>query len=99
MARRALFVATGIVVVAGLAFALLAFPTRYKCLGDDLTFTTSKTFAEHTCVSGVTGDVVADNRIAPRAAILAVVVIAATILLRVATRDSDDVPKGPEGIE
>lgn len=99
MLRRALFVLTGIVVVAGLAFALLAFPTRYSCLGDDLTFTTSKTFAEQTCVSGVTGDVVADLRIAPQATILAVVVIVATILLRVATRDSDDEPKAPQGNE
>ena len=88
--RRVLFIATGILVVGGVFVAILVFPTRYRCNGDDLTFTTSRSFAEETCATGITGDVVADRRLAPRAAVIATVVFSATILLRIVSDDAAD---------
>jgi len=91
--RRVLFIATGILVIGGVFVAVLVFPTRYRCHGDDLTFTTSQSFAEETCATGVTGDVVADRRLAPRAAVIVTVMFSATVLLRIASNDpSDDAP-------
>ncbi len=86
-------------MVAGLCVAFFVFPTRYRCNGDDLTFTTSKAFAEDICPTGVTGDVVADQRLAPRLAVLAVVLVWAAVFLRLASDErfgrSTSPAKGP----
>jgi hypothetical protein len=88
--RRVLLVAAGVVIVIGVVAALLVFPTRYRCNGDDLTFTTSKAFAEQACATGVTGDVVADQRLGPRAGVIAAALLWATVLLRIASDEGVD---------
>jgi hypothetical protein len=90
--RRVLFIVAGVVVVAGICVAFVVFPTRYGCDGDDLTFTTSRAFAERTCGAGVRGlvppmQVVADLRLGPRLLVAAAVLFVASILLRVASQE------------
>ena len=87
MRRRVLFALCAVIVLAALVGALVVFPTRYKCNGDDLTFTTSRAFAEQVCATGVTGPVVADLRLAPRAGVLAIAFVSVAWLLRLATED------------
>jgi hypothetical protein len=85
-----LFALCAVIVLAAIVGALVVFPTRYKCNGDDLTFTTSQAFAEQTCPTGVTGPVVADHRLAPRAGVLVIAFISVAWLLRLATEDVDE---------
>jgi hypothetical protein len=77
-------------LVAAVVVALLAFPARYRCVGDDLTFTTSEAFAEQTCTKGDSPPgVERDPRIAPRLAVIAGAIILSTILLRFASSESE----------
>ncbi len=87
MRRRAIYALSAVVIIGALVAAVALFPTRYRCNGDDPTFTTSQTFAEQVCVTDVTGDVVADQRIGPRVAILVVAFVIVSFLVRLGSTE------------
>ena len=80
--RRILYAAAILVLLVGVGVFVFALPTQWGCNSEDPAFTTSRSVAYATCVSGITGDPVADRRAASRATTIAVVVFVDAILLR-----------------
>ena len=99
--RRGLLLALAVaIVLGGVAVCVLVFPTRYGCNDGAGTFTTSAAVAEASCRSTATrfvtdSTVVADQRVAARAAVAVVAVAALVLLFRLVGRPGAD-PELPD---
>ena len=100
MGRGFLLAVAGTMVIAGVAVAVLVFPTRYGCADGTGPFTTSAPVAASFCGSTATrfptdSAVVTDERVVPRASIAVTVVAALALLFRLGSKH-DAEPELPD---